>query len=216
MSASPLSIENGSSLGQRDVAYAALKRLLVLQQVPEGSRLREPDWAARLGVNRMALREAFARLEAEGFIERGPKTGYFVPTLDTEDVREILEVRAVLEAAAAERLWRSKRNTRRHLKPLKDACDELEQMIARNYPLGMSEADRRFHEALIELGGNRRLATIYLRAPLPMIHASIMQSEAWVAENVQTLQEHRAIYSALIAGVASRAARLLREHLDEG
>ena len=75
---------------QRDRAYRGLRRLLILQRVPEGQRLREPQWATQLGVNRMALREAFARLEAEGLIERGPTTGYFVPTLSDADIRDNL------------------------------------------------------------------------------------------------------------------------------
>ncbi len=65
----------------REQAYHRLRRLLILQQIPEGQRLRETEWAERLGVNRTALREAFARLEAEGFIELGAKTGYFIPVL---------------------------------------------------------------------------------------------------------------------------------------
>ncbi|MBI4581015.1 MAG: GntR family transcriptional regulator, partial [Planctomycetes bacterium] len=46
---------------QRDQAYSRLRRLLILQQTPEGKRLREAEWAEKLGVNRTALREAFAR-----------------------------------------------------------------------------------------------------------------------------------------------------------
>ena len=83
MSTQPiLPLENGSL---REQANNRLRRLLILEQIPEGQRLREAEWAERLNVNRTALREAFARLEAEGFIERGPKTGYFVPTLTNKD-----------------------------------------------------------------------------------------------------------------------------------
>src|SRR5690606_42004878 len=49
---------------QRDQAYHRIRRLLILQHVAEGERLREAHGADRLGVNRTALREAFARLEA--------------------------------------------------------------------------------------------------------------------------------------------------------
>src|SRR3970040_6845 len=93
---------------QRDQAYFRFRRLLILQQVSQGERLREADWADRLGVNRTALREAFARLEAEGLIEKGPKTGYFAPKLTPEDILEIVEVRVMLEGGAIERICRLK------------------------------------------------------------------------------------------------------------
>src|SRR5688572_29272794 len=106
-----MSAEVGAPVSQRDHAYAALKKLLILQQIPEGERLREPYWAEKLKVNRMALREAFARLEAEGIIERGDRTGYFVPVLSEEDLHEILRLRVLLETGAIELICES--DTRR-------------------------------------------------------------------------------------------------------
>ena len=161
----PVSSPSDPEVLQRYKAYQVLRRLLILDQIQKGARLREPIWAKQLGVNRMALREAFARLEAEGLIERGPKTGYFVPRLTSEDIREILEVRSSLEAMAIRAIIREKRNTRRHLTPLQRAIDQLEVMIDNSYILGASESDRRFHECLVELAGNRRLTMIYLSRP---------------------------------------------------
>ena len=69
---------NGS---QREQAYHQLRELLILQQLTKGARLSESEWTDRLNVNRSALREAFVRLEAEGLIEAGPKSGYVVPAL---------------------------------------------------------------------------------------------------------------------------------------
>lgn len=200
---------------QRDSAYHALRRLLILQQVRDGERLREPVWAKRLGVNRMALREAFARLEAEGLIERGPKTGYFTPTLSEQDIHEILIVRAALEATAIEGIVRGKRNTRRQLEPLNQAIEELQSMIERNYILGASEADRRFHERLVELAGNRRLTMIYQRAPLPMIHRPIVDTPHWEAEMQRTLEEHRQIVAFLLKGETLKAQQAIRSHLSD-
>src|SRR3954470_24302153 len=89
---------------KREQAYRGLRRLLVLQQLQPGQRLREPEWAQRLGVHRSALREAFARLEAEGLIERGPQTGYFVPRLDAADLVEITKLRVALECLAIDEI----------------------------------------------------------------------------------------------------------------
>lgn len=197
---------------QRERAYHSLRRLLILQQIPEGARLSEPEWASRLEVNRTALREAFARLEAEGLIERGARAGYIVPELTDADVRDILKVRAILERGAIDILVA---RGSADLSPMVAACDELESLLAKDYLLGASEADRRFHEALVDLAGNRRLSMLYHRAPLPMIHRRVIATDRWREECARTLREHRSIISSIEAGLAEQARQILEEHLSE-
>jgi len=204
-----------TQVSQREQAYQRLRRLLILQQIPEGKRLRETTWASRLNVNRAALREAFARLEAEGFIERGPKTGYFVPYISKEDLVEVVEVRMMLEGGAIERIIQKGLNTRANLRPLAEACDQLERLVKEDYLLGVAEADRRFHEALIEAARNRRLTILYQRAPLPMIHPVLISNSQWVHRVEQTLHEHRAMVDAILEGQLPKAMDVLRTHLNE-
>jgi DNA-binding GntR family transcriptional regulator len=211
-----LSIENAGNGYQRDQAYERLRRLLILQQVPEGERLREAEWAARLGVNRTALREAFARLAAEGVIEQGPKTGYFVPKLSSQDILEVMEVRIVLEGGAIERVCRLGLNTPEHLESMRKACDQFDLLLREGYLLGVAEADRRFHEALIDAAGNRRLALLYHRAPLPIIYPRMFSQQQWLARAARdTLNEHCAILETILKGDVLRAQNLLRSHLTE-
>jgi DNA-binding GntR family transcriptional regulator len=210
-----MSIVPAEQISQREQAYQGLRRLLVLEQVPAGERLRETEWAERLNVNRAALREAFARLEAEGFIRKGAKTGYFVPDLGTQDILEIIEVRIMLEGGAIECIIREGHNTPRELKGMREACEQLERLVREEYLLGVAEADRRFHEALIEAACNKRLTMLYQRAPLPIIHPVILSGEQWKARVQKTLEEHRAVLTAVMEGNVSQAQQLLRIHLDE-
>jgi len=189
--------------------------LLILQQVREGERLRESHWAAKLSVNRTALREAFARLEAEGFVTKGPKTGYFVPALTLEDMREILDVRIILEGGAIERIIAAGHNTPSHLKGMRLACEQLERLVREEYLLGVAEADRRYHESLIDAAGNKRLATLYQRAPLPILHPEIISGHAWEARVQKTLNEHRLILEAILKGNVEEAKAQLGTHLHE-
>jgi len=199
----------------REQAYRRLRRLLILQQIPEGQRLRETEWAKRLKVNRTALREAFARLEAEGFVEIGLKTGYFVPHLTNKDILEVIEVRILLEGGAIERIIQTKRNVPRYLKPMREACDQLERLVQEDYVLGVAEADRRYHEAIINAAGNKRLLFLYQRAPLPIIHPEIISGEQWEAKVRKTHQEHREILEAITKGDVIEAKELLLTHLNE-
>ena len=198
---------------KREHAYRSLRRLLVLQQLQPGERIREPQWALHLKVHRSALREAFARLEAEGLIERGPKTGYFVPRLTPHDVQEITKLRLALECLAIDQICCAQKRV--SLDALRDAVTELEGFLKRSYSLGVIEADRRFHESLIDLAGMRRLSLLYHRAPLPLIHSVTESQEKWRQETQRTLAEHKAILAALKARDAERAKRALRQHLNQ-
>jgi DNA-binding GntR family transcriptional regulator len=198
---------------KRDTAYQELRRLLILQQLPSGSRLRETQWAARLGVNRMALREAFASLEAESLVERGEKGGYWVPVLTDNDIHEVMEVRCCLECLAIERIVMDDQDA--GLAPLRDTVEQLAYLIEGGFWLAITEVDHRFHKTLIELSGNQRLAAIYRRAPLPMIHDQLIGTDRWPVQCQRILSEHRAILEALQACDGKKAKAILAEHLNE-
>ena len=206
-------LSQDNSASQREVAYQGLRRLLILQQVEPGKRLREPEWAGRLGVHRSALREAFARLEAEGLIERGPQTGYFVPRLSAEDLQEINKLRLALECLAIDEICGGK--GRAPLSEMERARDDFGRFVQGGYSLGAIEADRRFHEALIAAAGLRRLSDLYRRAPLPMIHRDVHDPVAWEQEGRRTHDEHRRLLQHLHAGEAKAAKAVLRQHLHE-
>lgn len=200
-------------VGQNSQAYHQLRRLVLLQKIPPGQRLREVDWADRLGVNRSALREAFARLEAEGLVEQGPRAGYRVPQLDGHDIADALEVRILLETGAVERICQKELNSPDHLQCLTDSCDHLELMVADGYVLGAIEADRRFHEGLVRACRNRRLLLIYSRAPLPLVVPEILDHDAWASATREILVEHRQVLAAMLDNEPNLAVRLLAEHL---
>lgn len=203
------------SEAMRERAYRQLRHLLILQQIPVGKRLREAEWTAKLKVNRSALREAFARLEAQGLIEAGPKTGYMVPALNKANIREILSVRIMLETGAIEIVCACGLNTPEHLKPIADACDDMEKLSSKSDIIEVAETDRRFHHALISASGNKRLCSVYHHAPLPLIIPEETSGPRWEAAIRQTVREHRAILEAICKGDAAKAIALLRGHISD-
>lgn len=199
----------------RERAYRQLRHLLILQQIPAGRRLREAEWTTELKVNRSALREAFARLEAQGLIEAGPKTGYFVPGLNRENIREIVAVRMMLETGAIEIVCACGYNTAEHLKVMADACDEMERLSSQSDIVQVAESDWRFHRALIEVSRNKRLCSVYHHAPLPLIIPDDTSGPQWEAAVRQTVREHRSILAAIREGDAAKAIGLLRGHIQD-
>jgi DNA-binding GntR family transcriptional regulator len=84
-------------------AVEGLRRALVSGELKPGDRVRQEELAEALGVSLAPVREALATLEQEGQVTYLPRRGYFVTELEIGDVREIYELRALLEERAARR-----------------------------------------------------------------------------------------------------------------
>ena len=85
-----------------DRAYAALRDRIVTLQLPPGTVLREDELMRDLGIGRTPLREAVKRLALENLVAVQPRSGTYVTGVDAADIVHIAEVRAELEAHAAE------------------------------------------------------------------------------------------------------------------
>jgi len=197
---------------QRDLAYESLRQALQLGRIPGGQRLREPEWSRRLGVNRAALREALARLLAEGLVVEGQKGGYFVPTLSPEDVREIGELRLMLELAAVNQILKEQRNSAEDLCELRVLCDDQEWMLQRGYTADPAEAEQLFHEKIVWLSGNRRLCLLYRALPQPPRPLACVEVMRETRSSRQMLAQHRAILAGLEKGQFSLVRKTLQDH----
>jgi len=91
------------SLTLRQRACDKLRQAIIDHRFPPGTRLIERDLCEQLGVSRTSVREALRHLESENLIEMVPHKGPVVATLSLDEIREIYEVRAVLEGLACEK-----------------------------------------------------------------------------------------------------------------
>src|SRR6202451_3356957 len=85
----------------KDSVYLKLRQEIVSGKLPPGYLLREAELAARFGVSKTPLREAFVRLEKDGFVEIAPYRSAVVAGYSQQDLREIYEVRELLEGLCA-------------------------------------------------------------------------------------------------------------------
>jgi DNA-binding GntR family transcriptional regulator len=129
-------------------ALDGLRRAIVSGELRPGQRVAQEVVARQLGVSVAPVREALRVLDQEGQVTYFPRRGYFITELDINDLEEIYELRAVLEARAA----------RHAIVMLDDAAERDVEQAARDCADAVDrgdvpaelEANRRFHFAIIE------------------------------------------------------------------
>ena len=84
-----------------DFVFGRLRKLILSGDIPAGSAIRQAEIAARLRVSRIPVRDAMRRLESIGLVVTLPNRRTVVPSFTALEIREIFEMRAVLEGLLA-------------------------------------------------------------------------------------------------------------------
>lgn len=196
-----------------------LRRAILEGEYGPNERLIEEQLAERLGVSRTPVRQALTMLEAEGLVEIEPNKGATVCSFGVEDVREIYDLRAVLEGHAARRAAGSVSGE--ELGRLAALADEMEG-LAGHYANDHEAEIRRlvalnqeFHGTIVAASRNGRLRRMVQRTvQVPLVYKAFF----WYGPRERAISDHyhRQILKALGAGDGERAEIVMREHVYEG
>ena len=187
-----------------------LERIILAGELPSGSKLNEAAIAARLGVSRGPVREAFRALEESGLVRLEKNRGVFVRRIPVEEADEIYELRAVLDEFVGRRLAQTA--TREHVRELTTRVDRMEKAAAKGDVDAYLAANVDFHDRMVELAGNAKLLGMYRRLVNELHlfrHATLAQGGALPVST----REHRDIVNRIAAGVPAAAGRALYEHV---
>lgn len=141
------------------VAIEIIKKLILENKLPAGSSHLESELAKRLGMSRTPIREATLILEAQGLLEVKPRRGVKILALSTEDMTEIYQILTELEGLSAE-LAAKKELTDEDFATAEHAIANMDKALELDEREAWAIADEVFHNELIRLGGNSRIANI--------------------------------------------------------
>jgi DNA-binding GntR family transcriptional regulator len=194
---------------QAEVAYSAIRDRLLTGIYLPGARLIEQLLCEEIKVNRGDVRQALSRLRAEGLVVRGEKGGFFVRVFSDADIREIYEVRYVLETAAVELI--ASRATEEDFVNLQTIVEHMALMAENGYSMGVFEADLRFHQALVRSAHNNRLYDLYVRANIPLtgVHAWKHGAQRVLQDFEKNATEYSQIVRNLREGKTQEVIKLL-------
>jgi len=81
-----------------DIVYESLRKAIIEGDIAEGESLRQEEIARMFNTSRIPVREALSRLEQHGLITTRRYRGAVVAGLSIEEIAEIFEFRALIEA----------------------------------------------------------------------------------------------------------------------
>ncbi|MFF4398715.1 GntR family transcriptional regulator [Streptomyces sp. NPDC001480] len=195
----------------REKAYAHLKDTVLTDPEMQGAFLSEQELADRIGVSRTPIREALLQLAAEGLVELVPKRGARVAPLTGREIRELMELRGIVERYAAQQLVAGGGAPVAELRSLLErqreltGADQAREFIA---------VDHRFHSALVSAVGNSLLDRHYDGLRSRQVRTGVVALFSRQGRQEAVLDEHEAILDALAAGDAQAACAAIDYHLE--
>lgn len=210
------------SASQTERATLALREMLVRGQLRPGEKIREVPLSAQLNISRIPLHLALERLANEGFLETLPKRGFRVQRFSVEDINDAIEVRGVLEGAAA-RLAAERLKDPLALGQMREISREI-LILVRRSKMTMEgytryiDLNARFHSALLDISGSRMLRRAIERVCcLPFASPSAFVNRQYMSTDLRELflisaDQHCEIVEAISNREGMRAENLAREH----
>jgi DNA-binding GntR family transcriptional regulator len=196
----------------RERAYRHLRETVLVDPAVQGTFLNEVDLAQDIGVSRTPVREALLLLVAEGLVEMVPKRGAYVPPLSGRQIRELMELRTLLEQHAAS-VTLAQRSV--PVEAMRAALAEQERLLtaepcdAREF----IEWDRRFHQSLVDAAGNELIARTYAGLRTRQVRVGVAALFRAIDRQRAVCAEHGRIVDALESGDEAAAHAAISEHL---
>lgn len=199
-----------SKLVKGDIEALILKGVLT-----PGQRINEPDVANRLQVSRVPVREALRELESSGLVISRKHSGVFVRQLDAIEVRDLYQMRGLLDGFAGRCVAQLPSVTRHALTGVLSACTRAMQQAASQLDVQLYYAENlRFHWAIMEAAGNQQLLQTY-RSIVQKLHLSRLKNLSQDLGMQLSIAEHLEIVGAVRTGDAPRCEVLMAHHVGD-
>ncbi|MDI9956981.1 MULTISPECIES: FadR/GntR family transcriptional regulator [unclassified Rhodococcus (in: high G+C Gram-positive bacteria)] len=217
----------GASVPER--LSGRIAQLIDSGRVGPGSKLpSERELMTMLGASRNSIRHALQDLELRGYVTRKPRAGRIVAPVemralaegsifgvmssDQRTVREVMDLRSVVEPPIAERA--AVRHRPSEIEVLREPLETSERELSRTPPSlqVLQVCDVQFHLAIARLAHN------------PMLRKLVNETNEWMAPSRQTMFQteqrmqqsvnaHRKIFHAIVDRDPARARKAMQDHL---
>lgn len=197
-----------------DKVYEKIKSMAIDYHFKPSDRINEVELATQLGVSRTPVREALNRLAKDGFMNFVPNRGFYFRDLTPDGVRELYEVRMVIEQATFR--FACQRATDEEIAETTAIWEDVASLKSEKNQeekwSEIAEIDERFHMAIARIAKNDRLyemleslnalSRFFRRIDL---ETPIRRNDAYV--------EHEDIIKALRERDIEKGVKLIEQHI---
>jgi DNA-binding GntR family transcriptional regulator len=202
-----VSSDEGRNITLKNEVYARLRQSIIMGHRLPGDKIDVREIAEEQGISITPIREALQMLHQEGLVTIKPHSGYLVTRLTLKQLRDLFEVREILELAAAERA-------------ASRISDEQIEALCRVYAgysgdddesyARYTDENRQFHRLVAEATGNRELAGLVARVHDRLARFMVMRRAG------ETMQHtHARIIEALRARDPAAARQAMLDELTD-
>lgn len=195
----------------RDVVFKTLRQGILTGELKPGERLMEIHLANKLGVSRTPIREAIRKLELEGLVTMIPRRGAEVAQITEKSMKDVLEVRKVLDDLSVE--LACERITEEEKELLKNAYVDFEEAVKTGDFAKIAKTDVAFHDIIVTATRNIRLSQMVNNLAEQMYRYRFEYIKD-STQHARLVQEHEEICQGIITGDKKRALEAIEKHID--
>ena len=187
-----------------------IRKAIYLGEYKSGDKINLSEIAEQLYVSRTPVREALQELEAEGLVSLNMNKSATVNKIDKKFIRDIFEIRALLESKAASRAAENKMETDELLARLYKFQEDLK--IGKNIDNDeYSHLNQDLHSAIWDAADSHLIKSILMRQWSGANHLSDIISKKKHYE--ESTKEHIEVLEQIKAGNPQNAAEAMAQHV---
>jgi DNA-binding GntR family transcriptional regulator len=191
----------------QNIAFQTIKQAIMRKEFLPGTIYSEQAVAKEMGMSKTPVHQALLDLENKGFVSLLPRKGFKVNVLSAKNIRNMFEMRRVLERAVILKI--TPRLSTESIEDLEKILEDIKQTVD---PFDFQKHDRAFHRYMASLSNNtyiiNALNTVWDLSD--WVGASILRKRGGYD---QAANEHRIILEFLTAGNSEKAAAAMERHL---
>lgn len=194
----------------KDQAYLAIKAAILSLTLKPGQALVESELAEQLGISKTPVRTALHELEREGLVTKILYKGTYVSEITLRDIKEIFQLRAVLEGLGAR--LATPNFDEPELAQARQLLRSMEQALKAGDKELASQHGAQFHELILQKADNQRLHLIVHNLD-DQVQRFRLLSDRISGRLEKSVKEHNRILDAIEEGDPDLAEQRIREHL---
>jgi len=210
-----INIFNRENLSSIVVNY--IKESILSGIYKEGDHILETEVAQKLGISRAPVREAIKELEKEGIVTTFPRKGTFVTKFSMDDIKEIFDIRLLLENDIISILINENKLSEKdfkHLQSLVEAMTDIGKSDINdlNKCILINLKDMEFHTYLWQKSGSKRRVKI-LKDIFFQLRIAMLYDTNETGDLLLTATDHYYIIESLKSKDLEKSKNALREHI---